>query len=443
MTADSQETVGEQAPATQAIDGNRGSIWHTQWQGSRTPLPHTLTIDTAATQQVSELGYLPRQDGLLNGTITRYRVSTSLDAATWTVVAEGTWTGDGAAKTATFASTSARYVRLTALAEASGTGPWASAAEVTLSGRPARSDASVLGSWGPTITFPLVPVAVAVLPGNRLLTWSANAPDSFGGRGQTQTAILDLTTGAVSARTVTETGHDMFCPGVVVLADGRIMVTGGDDDTKTSIFDPATNAWTAGPPMRIPRGYQAMTLLPSGEAFTVGGSWMNQNRGGKIGEVFSTSTGWRTLPGVGTDAMVTADAGGIFRAENHMWLFPTSDGRVLQMGPSKQMNLISVNGNGSVTPAGTRADAPDQMNGNAVMYDAGKVLTVGGSPSYEQSDATAKAYTVDMSGSLPVTRATGSMQTPRRWTGRGVRGSCSGPGGSAGRRRRPARTRPR
>ena len=43
-----------------------------------------------------------------------------------------------------------------------------------------------LGSWGPTINFPLVPAAAALLPGNRMLTWSAYSPTAFGGsRGYT------------------------------------------------------------------------------------------------------------------------------------------------------------------------------------------------------------------------------------------------------------------
>ena len=57
----------------------------------------------------------------------------------------------------------------------------------------------------------------------------------------TQTAILNLTTGAVSQDTVTNTGHNMFCPGVAILPDGDIMVTGGLSDQQTSIYDPATN----------------------------------------------------------------------------------------------------------------------------------------------------------------------------------------------------------
>ena len=68
--------------------------------------------------------------------------------------------------------------------------------------------------------------------------------------------------------------------------------------------------------------------------------------------------------------------------------------RCVQAGPSKNMNWFNANGNGSTTPAGRRGTDGDAMNGNAVMYDAGKILTLGGSPSYVNSVATAHANLV-------------------------------------------------
>src|SRR3712207_8647190 len=46
-----------------------------------------------------------------------------------------------------------------------------------------------------------------------------------------------------------------------LLTDGRLVVTGGDDAAKTSIYNPATNAWTAGPNMQTPRGYQSSVTM--------------------------------------------------------------------------------------------------------------------------------------------------------------------------------------
>ena len=44
---------------------------------------------------------------------------------------------------------------------------------------------------------------------------------------------------------------------------------------------------------------------------------------------------------------------------------------------------------GRAQPAGPRGDDADSMSGNAVMYDTGKILKVGGSPAYQESNATA------------------------------------------------------
>ena len=44
----SQETAAGNCAAANVLDGNAGTIWHTQWStAGPTPLPHTLTVDTA------------------------------------------------------------------------------------------------------------------------------------------------------------------------------------------------------------------------------------------------------------------------------------------------------------------------------------------------------------------------------------------------------------
>jgi galactose oxidase len=113
--------------------------------------------------------------------------------------------------------------------------------------------------------------------------------------------------------------------------------------------------------------------------------------------------------------MLTADTNptGDYRKDNHAWLFAWSGGKVLQAGPSKAMNWYSVDGIGAVTAAGKRGDSPDAMNGNAVMYDTGKILTMGGSPNYDKSDSTANAYVLTLKGSTVTTRKVASMANTR------------------------------
>jgi hypothetical protein len=204
----------------------------------------------------------------------------------------------------------------------------------------------------------------------------------------------------------------MFCPGVAILANGDVMVTGGDTADKTSIYDPATNSWAAGPPMNIGRGYQGMTLLSNEEAFTLGGSWSGA-LGGKLGEVWSPTGGWRELTNVPATPMYTADPQGVYRADNHGWFIATSGSKVLQAGPSKQMNWITTSGAGSITPAGLRGTSNDAMNGNAVYYSIDKIITMGGAPAYEDSTATSDAFKINIkSGRAKVTQV-GSMNFPR------------------------------
>ncbi|MEW2811133.1 discoidin domain-containing protein [Streptomyces massasporeus] len=415
-TASSEETAGEDGRAANVLDGDAGTFWHSRWSGGTpAPLPHSITIDMHRTAGVSALSYEPRQ-GKANGRAGAYTVTTSADGTTFgEPVAKGTWRDDDTVKTATFTrAVQARYVRLTVTSEAGGRGPWTAAGEIRLSG---PADPSAHGSWGRLIGFPLVPVATAVLPGDKMLAWSAYAVDRFGGsNGYTQTAILDLKTNKVTQRRIDNTGHDMFCPGIAMLADGRVLVTGGSNADKASIYDPATDEWSRTSEMNIARGYQAMTLLSTGDAFVLGGSWSG-GRGGKDGEVWSPDTGtWRKLPGVPVGPTMTDDPDSPYRADNHMWLHAMSGGKVLQLGPGKKMHWITTTGDGSLTDAGPRADSGDAMNGNAVPYDTGKLLTLGGGPAYERKPATRRAYTVNASGDRVEAARTGDMDHARSFS---------------------------
>jgi len=89
----------------------------------------------------------------------------------------------------------------------------------------------------------------------------------------TQVAIHDLATGTVGQSSSIDVGHQMFCIGLSLLPDGKLLIAGGSSDSATTIYDPFTNTWTRGPLMTIPRAYQGNTLLSDGRVFTIGGSW--------------------------------------------------------------------------------------------------------------------------------------------------------------------------
>lgn len=132
--------------------------------------------------------------------------------------------------------------------------------------------------------------------------------------------------------------------------------------------------------------------------FTIGGSWSG-GYGGKNGEIYNgTASTWTNISGASVTPMLTNDAGGAFRSDNHAWLFAWTNNSVFQAGPSSAMNWYNVSGSGSWKAAGTRASDPDSMCGNAVMFDAvnGLILTAGGSPSYQDSYSTTNAHLIKL-----------------------------------------------
>jgi large repetitive protein len=256
---------------------------------------------------------------------------------------------------------------------------------------------AALAQWSPLTTLPITPISGANLPDGRLMFWSAEDRFGFGtDLGRTYSVLYDPSTGQATERLVTETGHDMFCPGTSMLADGRLLVNGGLSSGKTSIFDASNNTWSTGAAMNIPRAYNASAPLANGSVLTLGGSWAG-GVGNKHGEVWSAASGWQRLSGVPIDAMLSVDASRNFGMDSHLWLLASGNGRVLHAGPGMAMNWIDTRGSGRVTPAGSRGDDEFSISGNTVMYDAGKILKTGGGPGYDSVNANPNSYLIDTS----------------------------------------------
>ncbi|KAF1925111.1 copper radical oxidase [Didymella exigua CBS 183.55] len=266
--------------------------------------------------------------------------------------------------------------------------------------RAITANSATNGAWSDLVRLPVIPVAAYVVPAfpssSRLMVFSSWGVDAFGGEsGRTQFADYNFNSGAVSARTVAETQHDMFCPGISALEDGRILIQGGSNAKKNSYYNPSTNTFTGAPDLIMARGYQTSVTLSDNRVFTIGGAYSGP-RQGKDGEVFDPrSSTWKSLPGARNGPMLTTDAEGIWREDNHGWLFAWKNGSIFQAGPSKAMNWYSANGDGAQVAAGTR-DTDDAMCGIFVMYEPGKILTAGGSPDYTNSDANKRAHLISI-----------------------------------------------
>ncbi len=134
VAVDSQETVGGNNGASNAIDGNSSTFWHTRWNEDLR-LPHSITVDMGASHRIVGFTYLPRQDGNPNGTVEIYRFETSVDGTGWTTsIVSGAFANirnNPSLQQVTFAPVNARFFRFTALREVNGNG-WTSAAEISV-----------------------------------------------------------------------------------------------------------------------------------------------------------------------------------------------------------------------------------------------------------------------------------------------------------------------
>ena len=127
---DSEETIGEDGRAVNAIDGNPATFWHTEWSQREPRPPHEIQLDLGAQKSVCAITYLPRAAG--NGWFLDYEFYLSTDGTNWgQPVAKGTFAKTPEVKWVPIPATTARYLRAVQLTEANGN-PWATAAEISV-----------------------------------------------------------------------------------------------------------------------------------------------------------------------------------------------------------------------------------------------------------------------------------------------------------------------
>ncbi|MCI0572791.1 MAG: hypothetical protein L0Y66_18730, partial [Myxococcaceae bacterium] len=163
-----------------------------------------------------------------------------------------------------------------------------------LVGTAAWGQATAVGQWTEPFGWPDNATHAALLPTGKLLTWNETNPLEF--------HLWSPDTGLVTVAAFI--GYNAFCSGHALLADGRLLVSGGHIDTNmglpyASIYDPAKNTWTRLPDMNAGRWYPTNTALPNGEMLVIAGT-ITQRRTGEnqLPQVWQpTLNQWRDLTG--------------------------------------------------------------------------------------------------------------------------------------------------
>jgi pectate lyase len=139
VRADSEHPGNE---AFRAMDGNPGSIWHSQWKppAAVTPLPHDIVADLGGAYEISGFTYAPRPNSR-NGRIKDYEAYLS-DAGASSLplagepgepIVKGTFSNPNGENVVKFAApVKGRYFRLRALSNVTGQSSWAGIGDLQL-----------------------------------------------------------------------------------------------------------------------------------------------------------------------------------------------------------------------------------------------------------------------------------------------------------------------
>jgi hypothetical protein len=221
-----------------------------------------------------------------------------------------------------------------------------------------QSADAVAGRWSAPTNWPHVAIHAHLLPNGQVMTY---------GR---MTGTPTLWAPETGVFTSLSRPADFFCSGHTFLPDGRLIVTGGHSGfdnygIKTTYFyDFALNTWTRGADMRNGRWYPTTTTLASGEVLTISGG-DTAAAVNAIPEVWQSTGGWRALTGATREVAY------------YPMMFVAPDGRVLMAGPAQQNLYLNTAGSGGWS-TGPRSNFGNRDYGSAVMYDAGKILLMGG-----------------------------------------------------------------
>ncbi len=185
-----------------------------------------------------------------------------------------------------------------------------------------------VGQWSGTSHIDVTGVHAVLLPTGKVLYFNY-------GPGETGIASIWDPATRTGRRADVTTGENIWCGGQTLLADGRVLVVGGNvpktgDEFRgldsIYIFDPWTETWTFQGRMNEGRWYPTSTLLPNGQVVITSG--LRRDGSGTINPDVDVFTPNPSPTGTGTITTVNQK---VFNLYPHQ--FVVRDGKVLVAGP--------------------------------------------------------------------------------------------------------------
>ena len=283
----------------------------------------------------------------------------------------------------------------------------------------AVAQVNVQGQWTTlSSTVPINPVHAVLLNTGKVLivAGSGNCPPSLSGCPSAAPYGPPNGSGAlrldpVSGQTLQQftVSWDMFCNGMVLLEDGRVLIDGGTIQydpfhgaPNASIFDPASNTFTDIQPMLHGRWYPTLLTLGDGRVMTFSGL---EEMGGTnpAVEFYTVGSGWSTT----YNASWTPDL------YPRLHLLP--NGKVLYSGSQTKSRLFDPSTTIWTGPIATTNYSGVRTYGTSVLlplspddnYDPKIIIMGGGNPSTNTTEL------IDMGASSPAWQYGPPMSQPR------------------------------
>ena len=285
-----------------------------------------------------------------------------------------------------------------------------------------------VGQWSDTISWMIMPIHTHLLPNGKVLTWGREHATADGytippGRSAGIPNVWDPATGSFNFY---DAGVDLFCSGHAFLPDGRLLEAGGStgDDNYGArfawIFDYRSNSWTQTPNMATGRWYPTVGELANGSMFIISGAYALNASGSPL---------YDTIPEIysaGSNSIT--EMTGLNSPQGYWaWLFAAPNGQLFYAGDYGNAHYMNTSGTGSFGQTFNTNYGLQRSYGSALMYDAGKILIVGG------GNTTNTAEIIDLNQGSGW-QYTGSMAFPRRQMNAVLlaNGKVMASGGSAG-----------
>ena len=247
---------------------------------------------------------------------------------------------------------------------------------------------SQVGQWGSLMTWPVQGKHMTLLHNGKVLVWA---------KGE-EAHVWDPTTGSITAKPAPF--GDIHCGAQVTLADGRVMVVGGQNGgthigiPTTSIYNPLTNTWSRGADMAYGRWYPTLTTMADGRTFVSSGDDEGKARV-DTPEIYDPVTDrWTST---------TPRSQGLYP-----FTYQMPNGKLYEAGTKTSTAFFDAT-TGAWSAGPTAKFGSSSYAESGAMYAPGKILRAGGG-----DPSIARTQIFDGTASSPAWTETAPMANPRR-----------------------------